>query len=127
MARITSDSYYEKVCTTGVVCRGTGKTSGQVHKMVQHKLVMPAVDPYTGFYLFSPEDIDKIKFADFCHETMQFPYKSMPYLLAFLKEVMPDYSWSEMQEVLATTAKVVDSQPKVEPPSLGRYVFGRKV
>lgn len=114
MALMKSDSYYEKVCTAGVVLRSTGKTSGQLHTYVKRKVVIPAVDQYTGFYLYSPEDIDKIKFAAYCQEELNFKIESLAYLMAFLKEVMPDYSWADMIDILDSTAKIVDSIQPVE-------------
>lgn len=106
MAEIKSQGYYKKCCTSSMIQRMSGTSPSQVLGMVKAGILVPDHDPYTGFKLFSPEDGDIAKFARYCVKELRFNSASMPYLIGLLREMLPDYTWQEIQQAMEAVAKL---------------------
>ena len=96
MARFRSEAYYEKTGTMSIVTRATGKKPTQILRLIELGILEPSIDEYTGFNLFSAEDVDKVKFVFFCRDRLGMSFSSMIYWMNFLVSAMPDLSWTEI-------------------------------
>ena len=110
MARILSNSYYNKTATVSVISRQTGKSAQEIYKYVRNGVIVPQVDEYSGFNLFSMEDADIVDLCEYCRTKLGFSLKSMPYLIALIKEMLPDRSIAEVKEIFQMMYQVVEVQ-----------------
>lgn len=108
MARILSNSYYNKTATVSVIARQTGMSAQEVYKYVRHGVITPQLDECSGFNLFSMEDADIIDLCEYCRTKLGFSVKSMPYLVALIKEMLPDRSIAEVKEIFQMMHQVVE-------------------
>lgn len=130
MARFRSEAYYEKTGTMSIVTRATGKKPTQILRLIELGILEPSIDEYTGFNLFSAEDVDKVKFVFFCRDRLGMSFSSMIYWMNFLVSAMPDLSWTEIQDVMVATANSVDEKQRRRAIALAklekRGAFGRR-
>lgn len=131
MARFRSEAYYEKTGTMSIVTRATGKRPTQILRLIELGLIEPGLDEYTGFNLFSAEDVDKVKFIFFCRDRLGMTFSSMAYWMNFLISAMPDLSWTEIQDVMVATANSVEEKQRRRAVALAklekRGAFGRRL